>query len=130
MRKLLSLLIGCVFLALSASAQPLDQSPESFVDTYLKAWAAGDFQTTYACLSSEMKKGLSFEKHVKSLASSVQTDEQKENLAQHRVTEVAVVEGKNGVDPMRKRVVVEYKDGSQAMFMLLSEAGHWKLNGP
>lgn len=130
MRKVLSLLLVWACLVAHLAAQPTDQGPESFVDYYLKAWSKGDFQSTYACLSSRMKKALSFEKHVKSLSFSVQTPEQKENLASHEVLEVAPVQGKNGVDPMRKRVRVRYKDGTEAMFMLFSESGHWKLDGP
>ncbi len=130
MRKLLSVLMGCVLLVLSATAQPTDQGPESFVDYYLKMWVNGDFQSTYACLSSNAKKLLTFEQHVKSLSYSVQTPEQKANLTEHKIVAVQPMEGKDGPDPMRKRVLVQYKDGNEAAFMLLSEGGHWKLDGP
>lgn len=130
MRKLCSLLIGCLLLCLAVQAQPTDQGPESFVDYYLKAWAQGDFQSTYACLSAEMKKDLSFEKHVASMMLTIKTPEGKANLLEHEIVSVNPVEGKNGPDPMRKRVVVRLKDGSEPVFMLLSEGGHWKVNGP
>lgn len=127
MRKVLALLL---LLCLAAHGQPTDQGPESFVDYYLKMWSQGDFQSTYACLSAGMKKLLPFEKHVASLSYAIKTPEQKANLAEHKIVKVEPVQGKNGPDAMRKRVVVQYKDGSEAMFMLLSEGGHWKLDGP
>lgn len=126
MRQLLLVLLLC----LAAAAQPTDQGPEAFVDYYLRAWSQGDFQSTYACLSKEMKELLPFEKHVASLSYSIKTPEQKANLVEHQIVAVQPVMGKNGPDPMRKRVLVRYKDGNDAMFMLLSENGHWKLDGP
>ncbi|MEW6278135.1 MAG: hypothetical protein AB1758_05905 [Candidatus Eremiobacterota bacterium] len=130
MRKLLLMVALFSSLSLALPAQPTDHSPEAFVKAYMAAWARGDFATTYAMLSRDLRKELTQDQHAKSLERSIQTPEARARLLGCTLVAVEPSMGPRGPDANRKKVRLRYPDGAEGVMFLTMEEGHWKLLGP